>query len=133
MSTLAKIFPKGGIAKPMAKEFTNDDPSKIASGAIKLDGGKVAVFQGAIDYFPRAIEAVAGISQFGASKYAWKGWEGVEDGYNRYSNAMVRHLLKPGIEGDLDSDSGLLHDAHCAWNALARLELKLKAKEVGTN
>lgn len=122
------------MSKTLAvKEFTNDDPSKVASGAIKLDGGKVAVFQGAIDYFPRAIEAVAGISEFGASKYAWKGWEGVEDGYNRYSNAMVRHLLKPGIEGELDSDSGLLHDAHCAWNALARLELKLKEKEVGAN
>ena len=42
---------------------------------------------------------------------------------------MVRHLLKPGIEGDLDSDSGLLHDAHCAWNSLARLELKLRDLE----
>lgn len=113
----------------MTKEFTNDNLDKVTSGAIKLDGGKVAVFQGAIDYFPRAIEAVASISQFGASKYAWKGWEGVEDGYNRYSNAMVRHLLKPGIEGPFDSDSKLLHDAHCAWNAMARLEIRLKEME----
>lgn len=116
--------------RPLTKEFTNDDPTKVAAGNIKYDAGKVAVFQGAIDYFPRAIEAVAGISQFGASKYAWKGWEGVDDGYNRYSNAMVRHLIKRGIEGPFDSDSKLLHDAHCAWNALARLELYLRDQEV---
>lgn len=111
------------------KETTNDSAEKQATGAIKYDAGKVAVFQGAIDYFPRAIEAVAGISQFGATKYAWKGWEGVDDGYNRYSNAMVRHLLKRGVEGPFDSDSKLLHDAHCAWNALARLELYLREQE----
>ena len=111
------------------KETTNDAPEAIASGAIKYDAGKPPVFQGAIDYFPRAIEAVAGISAFGASKYAWRGWEGVDDGYNRYSNAMARHLIKKAVEGDFDSDSGLLHDAHTAWNALARLELYLRENE----
>lgn len=110
-------------------ETTNDAPEKIATGNIKYDAGKIPVFQGALDYFPRAIEAVAGISQFGAQKYAWKGWEGVDDGFNRYSNALVRHLLKPGVEGPYDSDSGLLHASHAAWNALARLELYLKELE----
>lgn len=107
-------------------EFTNDAPEKQASGAIKYDGGKSPVFRGAIDYFPRAISAVAGISAFGASKYAWKGWEGVDDGYNRYSDAMVRHLIYEGEGEVLDPDSGLLHAAHTAWNALARLELYLR-------
>ncbi len=111
------------------RETTNDSAEKQVTGAIKYDAGKAPVYQGAIDYFPRAIEAVAGISQFGASKYAWKGWEAVDDGYNRYSNALARHLLKPGIEGPFDSDSGLLHDAHAAWNALARLELYLRDEE----
>ncbi len=113
----------------MAKEFTNDAPELIAQGAIKYDGGKTAVYQGLIDYFPRAIEAVASVSQFGASKYAWKGWEGVSDGYNRYSNAMHRHELAK-CKGELTAeDSGLLHDAHFAWGALARLEIYLREQE----
>lgn len=95
----------------------------------KLDAGKPSSYQGAIAYFPRAIEQVATVSTFGASKYAWKGWETVPDGTNRYSDAMVRHLLTEG-KGELyDPDSGLLHAAHAAWNALARLELMLREKE----
>lgn len=111
------------------KEFTNDPQENIAKGAIKFDGGKAPMFRGAIDYFPRAISAVAGISAFGASKYAWKGWESVPDGYNRYSDALVRHLAYEGEGEVLDPDSGLLHAAHAAWNALARLELILKEQK----
>jgi len=111
------------------KEITNDTPEDIAKGAIKYDGAKSPVFRGAIDYFPRAISAVAEVSAFGASKYAWKGWEGVPDGYNRYSDALVRHLIYEGEGEVLDIDSGLLHAAHAAWNALARLELELRAVE----
>lgn len=113
----------------MIKEFTNDDPSKIGSGAIKYDGGKPCAFRGLVQYFPRACLAVSEISTFGAQKYAWSGWEGVEDGINRYSDALVRHLLKEGSGEVVDPDSGLLHAAHTAWGALARLELILREKE----
>lgn len=111
------------------KEFTNDPESQIAAGAVKYDGGKAPIYRGAVSYFPRAIEAVAAVSAFGASKYAWKGWESVPDGFNRYSDAMVRHLAYEGKGEVLDPDSGLLHASHAAWNALARLELLLKEKE----
>ena len=112
-----------------SKEYTNDDPATIASGAVKLDGGKAPVYRGAIAYFPRAIRAVAGISAFGASKYAWNGWRNVPDGLNRYTDAMVRHLIAEGEGEILDPDSGLLHAAHVAWGALARLEKLLEDKE----
>lgn len=111
------------------KEFTNDSQAKIAVGGIKYDGGKSPVFRGAIDYFPRAISEVAAVSAFGASKYAWKGWESVDDGYNRYSDAMVRHLIYEGTGEVLDIDSGLVHAAHTAWNALARLEILLRQRQ----
>lgn len=55
------------------KETTNDDPSKIGTGAIKYDAGKPCVYRGLIQYFPRAGKAVAEISTFGANKYAWNG------------------------------------------------------------
>jgi len=112
-----------------AKEYTNDPSESVAKGAIKYDGGKAPIFRGAVSYFPRAIAAVATVSAFGASKYAWKGWESVDDGFNRYSDAMVRHLGYEGQGKVLDPDSGLLHAAHTAWNALARLELFLRDSE----
>jgi hypothetical protein len=96
----------------------------------KLDAGKISIWRGAIDYFPRAIEAVAGISTFGAKKYAWKGWESVPEGVERYSDALVRHLISEAKGEILDPDSGYLHAAHAAWNALAVLELKLREKNV---
>lgn len=107
----------------------NDDPTKVGSGAVKYDGGKPCVQRGIIEYFPRAMWAVSEISTFGAKKYAWAGWEGVEDGIARYSDAMARHQLKEAMGEEVDPDSGLLHAAHMAWGAMARLELILREKE----
>jgi len=94
---------------------------------VKLDAGKSPVFRGLIDYFPRACLAVAEVSECGARKYKWKGWQAVPDGETRYQDALVRHICKESIEGPIDKDFGLLHSAHVAWNALAVLELKLRA------
>ncbi len=113
---------------PLNKEYTTDAAEKIAGGAIKYDGGKSPVYRGAVSYFPLAIREVAAVSQFGANKYAWRGWENVDDGFNRYSDAMVRHLTYEGEGEVLDADSGLLHAAHIAWNALARLEILIKER-----
>jgi hypothetical protein len=113
----------------MVNEFTNDDPSKIGTGAIKYDGGKPCLWRGVVEYFPRALTAVGDISTFGARKYAWAGWEKVEDGIARYSDAMVRHFTKEAAGETNDPDSGLLHAAHAAWGALARLELILREQE----
>lgn len=112
-------------------EFTTDDPSKIGTGAIKYDGGKVPIYQGFIKYFPRAIEAVARVSAFGAQKYAWDGWEDVEDGFNRYMNAKCRHQIDAAKGEECASDSKLLHLEHEAWGAMATLELYLREKERG--
>lgn len=114
-------------------EYTTDSENKIASGSIKYDGGKPCVYRGLVDYFPRACLAVSDISSFGATKYAWKGWEGVEDGEARYSDAMMRHLFFEAMGEDIDPDSERLHSAHTAWNALARLELALRRLEAEAN
>ena len=95
----------------------------------KLDAGKSSVYQGAYSYFPRALAAVAEVSQYGATKYTWKGWESVPDGINRYENAMGRHIGYEVEEGPQDKESGLLHKAHRAWNDLASLELYLRQRE----
>jgi len=118
MSTLTK-----------SEQFTTDDPSKIGTGAIKYDGGKPSVYRGLIKYFPRALYSIAEVSTFGATKYAWNGWANVEEGFDRYKDGQFRHILMREMGEEEDPDSGLLHLAHEAWNAVATLELYLREKE----
>ena len=89
----------------------------------KLDEGKVLA--GVLSDFSLALLAVAQIGTFGAAKYSRGGWQHVPEGYQRYTDALWRHLLAER-HGGTDPDSGLLHQAHLAWNALARLELMLR-------
>lgn len=110
------------MAKHREKDPSGRQPNQPGA---KLDAGKPPILRGAIQYFPRALSAVADVSAFGAAKYTWKGWESVPDGINRYGDALARHLLADGI----DPQSNLSHAAHAAWNALARLELLLRAEE----
>lgn len=78
--------------------------------------------------FGTALTEVAAVGTFGAKKYSRGGWQTVPDGENRYTAALLRHLLKENSEL-YDEDIGLLHAAAVAWNALARLELILRRIE----
>lgn len=75
-----------------------------------------------------ALIAVAEVATFGAEKYAEDGWLQVPNGIKRYTAAMDRHRLLENQE-DADEESGLKHQAHLAWNALARLELLLREEK----
>lgn len=106
------------------------DPHGMAANqpGAKMDLGKVDVLRGAINYFPKALNAVARISEKGAKKYSWKGWMEVKDGVLRYGAALMRHLMKEEEEV-IDPELDELHAAAVAWNALARLELIIRARE----
>lgn len=108
------------------------DPNGISANSpgAKLDGGKPQIHRGLLDYFPRACIAVAGVSATGASKYTWKGWESVPDGVQRYTDALVRHVIGESIDGPYDYDTGLLHKSQAAWNALAALEIYLRENAI---
>lgn len=79
----------------------------------------------------RALLEVSKVATFGAEKYSPDNWLKVENGLDRYTDAKDRHRLEGAIS-EYDSESGLLHAAHEAWNALAVLELKLRAAGVVT-
>lgn len=111
---------------PLESDPTGRKPNEPGA---KLDAGKAPVRRGLLEYFPRACIAVAEVSASGAKKYTWNGWEAVPGGVDRYGDAEVRHICKAAIEGKVDQDYGHLHAAHEAWNALARLELLLRAGE----
>jgi hypothetical protein len=96
------------------------------SPGAKLDSGKVRA--GLLLDFSRALMAVAEVSTHGAEKYSPGGWLKVPDAERRYTDAAWRHSLK-GNQSEMDPDSGLLHQAHQAWNVLAALEIKLRHQE----
>lgn len=126
-----------GISVPIAaagtkqpypkKEQTCITQSKVG---IKHDCGKIrpALVLGG---FSKALTAVSAVGTFGASKYTENGWKLVPDARQRYSDALLRHLLK-GESELYDSESGLLHYAHAAWNALAVLHFIIKEEELKT-
>ena len=101
------------------------DPNGLdqhARGA-KVDAGKPDA--SLLLMFGKALRAVAEVGTFGAQKYTRGGWQYVDDGRRRYTAALLRHVFEEEYD-DLDADSGLYHDAHAAWNALARLELRIR-------
>lgn len=99
-----------------------------AKGA-KLDAGKIrpALVLGG---FARALWAVSAVGTYGAVKYTDDGWISVPNGQERYDDAGMRHWLKDKMGEEVDEDTNLAHAAHDAWNALARLDLMIRAKEV---
>ena len=76
--------------------------------------------------FAKALFAIGEIGTVGARKYSENGWLEVSNGSRRYSSAMLRHIFLCKEGEKYDKDSGQLHLAHVAWNALAVLELYLR-------
>ena len=110
--------------------MTEHDPTGRSANepGAKLDAGKTRCGL-VLGGFSRALEHVAMVGTFGANKYTDNGWKTVPNGRERYTDALYRHLLAEAQGIECDSDSTLLHAAHAAWNALARLELILQKQE----
>lgn len=108
------------------------DPAGLAANSpgAKLDFGKNRLGLVLLD-FSRALQAVGEVGTYGAKKYSDGGWRHVDDGERRYTDAMLRHLFKEGAGELRDSDTTILHAAHTAWNALARLDLMMRRMEQG--
>lgn len=86
---------------------------------VKYDDGKPRLGEMIID-FKEPLTELCKVWEYGADKYSKSNWKEVGNGLERYTNAMIRHLLAE--EDNLyDKESGLLHAAHIAFNALARL------------
>jgi len=94
----------------------------------KLDAGKNRMGLVLFD-FARALTAVSQVGTYGATKYTDHGWTAVPNGQQRYTDALLRHLMREATGELHDPDTNLHHAAHAAWNALARLDLLLRAQE----
>ena len=107
-----KTFPRASEEIPQHEPGAKLDSTKVRLGLV-LDG------------FTLSLNEVAKVGTFGAKKYSDYGFLSVPNGEERYTDAMLRHLLT--LE-DVDGETGLLHDAAVAWNALARLEIRLRSE-----
>lgn len=74
------------------------------------------------DLIPPECEAMlAAVFTMGAMKYAPDNWQKVEEFNRRYYNAKVRHSNQRRLGEVFDSESGLPHSAHAAWNAIVEM------------
>lgn len=86
---------------------------------IKYDENKPRVAEFLQDFEP-VIEPLTRIWEFGANTYGISNWKQVKNGEVRFTNAMLRHFLNEKHRFR-DSETGLPHAAHVAFNALMRL------------
>lgn len=74
------------------------------------------------DLLPLAeIEDIVRVYTEGAKKYAVNSWQDIPDGFNRYLGATMRHIVAYTKGERFDSDTGCMHLAQVAWNAIAML------------
>lgn len=87
-------------------------------GGSKLDGGKPRT--DLLD--PLALEGIARVLAFGASKYAAHNWRGGIS-YSRLIGAALRHTFAILKGEDNDPESGLPHVDHlgCCWMFLSNM------------
>ena len=97
------------------------------SEGIKYDQGKLRLAEMITDFAPE-LEELCKVWEFGANKYGKSNWKDLEYAEIRYTNALLRHLIAEEQEGAYDKESNLLHAAHIAFNALARMHFILQDK-----
>lgn len=78
------------------------------------------------------LEEIAKVFTAGAKKYGPNRWQNLPDGYERYKGAMLRHLTEVEKGNAIDTDTGCMHAAQVAVNAIFMLSYKLKeySKEI---
>lgn len=84
----------------------------------KHDNGKPLIGDMIIDYKVQLLE-LCKVFEHGTKTYGLGNWKQVENGEERFTNAMIRHLLRE--DEVYDEETGLLHAAQVFFNAGARL------------
>lgn len=108
------------------------DTCQAPKTGMKFDGGK-AKWSLLMRGLSSSLEGVVAVLGFGAQKYAADSWQQVDNGYERYKDALYRHLARieqngigavdidmqpDGNGGYVDKGSGLLDWFHVACDAL---------------
>lgn len=87
-------------------------PQVTHQGGLKYDSGKLRF--GLIP--TETTNALAEVLTFGAEKYAKDNWKLLENGKERYLDALYRHLESYRSGEYTDKESGFSHLSHCLCN-----------------
>ena len=117
------------IMLPDIDKVKEVDPNNIKAGepGAKFDAGKIRLHL--LKDFKLALMAVGDLATGGADKYSDGGWQHVENGIERYEDAMIVHWLRSGFE-TFDKDMKVSHATQAVWNAMAWLEFLLREDPV---
>lgn len=118
---------------PVFGEWLNDmnsrvriyDPQPSQEPDLKFDSGKPRwslLTQG----LAKSLAGIVAVLTFGAKKYAAHSWRNVQNGQERYKDALYRHLHAIESGELIDPESGCSHWSHVATNALFLHELEIQ-------
>lgn len=93
--------------------------SDIKPEGKKYDNGKLRLGEMILD-FSKPLSLICEVWMLGAEKYAKSNWRYVNNAFDRYTNAMIRHFILEETEV-YDKETEFHHAVHVAWNAIARL------------
>lgn len=103
-----------------SQECNNEE--KHTEEGVKYDDGKPLAGD-MIMIFPHALMGVAKCIEWGSHKYPQTdNYIRLKNGYKRYMNGIMRHLLKMMLGQQYDDETKLPHIYHVCWNALAICE-----------
>ena len=103
----------------------------MSKEGIKYDSNKPRLAEMIIS-FREALTELCKVYEFGLNKYGKDNFRELENGKNRYLNALIRHMVAEE-DNPVDKESGISHSAHMAFNALAYLFFDLKEGRENTN
>ena len=106
---------------------TSDEIKEPSGKKTNIDKPQISLL---FKQFPKALEAIVRCSEYGHEKYKetdkdYLNYQRVDGGSKTYADAGLRHRLQHGN----DLESGLPHQFHVAWNALAELQLWITENE----
>lgn len=120
--TSADVEPiKGGYVRPL--DPVNPVYTRFLPQDAKARKG-IPIATGCLDYFPKALAEVAGVSRLGNDQHNpgkplhWDRTKSTDE-----ADCLIRHFLERGTR---DTD-GARHSAKVAWRALALLEKEIEA------
>ncbi len=110
-----------GVRRAPARQIESEISDRGAG--LKFDGGKPR-WNLLMAGLPDALSSVVQVLTFGAAKYEAHSWRQVENGLERYTDALYRHLNAYASGEVNDPESGLPHLAHALTNLMFIIELE---------
>ena len=119
-----EVFEEGNkaIREAIIQKSKDEDIEEHNEEGVKYDDGKPLAGD-MIMIFPHALMGVAKCIEWGSHKYPQTdNYIRLKNGYKRYMNGIMRHLLKMMLGQQYDDETKLPHIYHVCWNALAICE-----------